>query len=193
MALFATLGQQCRLTDGLRVTNCSVEGNFHGTSPPGRLLLPPPVVITLHPQPAPQSSQSPPAEDHQGLAVVLAAAQVLGIGLQHSKPQLEDGSDPVVEEAIDDVHCALQRHDAEEQSQEPGERDGRQGRGAVQVLRQLGEVLPDQLLEHGLVHLGPWTRKATWWEGLTLQSQPEIGTALRSQKSEQNLSRKDSH
>lgn len=34
--------------------------------------------------------------------------------------------DPVVEEAIHNVHRALQRHNAEEESQEPGERDGRQ-------------------------------------------------------------------
>ncbi|EDL99197.1 rCG22585, isoform CRA_a, partial [Rattus norvegicus] len=37
------------------------------------------------------SSQSPPAEDHQGLSVIFATAQFLCVGFQHSQPQLEDG------------------------------------------------------------------------------------------------------
>lgn len=108
------------------------------------------------PSPRQAEAPGPPAEDHQGLAVVLAAAQVLGVGLQHGQPQLEDGFDAVIEEAVDHVHRALQGHDAEEQSQEPGEGDGRQGREILHVLRQLRELLLDELLKDGLVYLGPW-------------------------------------
>ena len=122
---------------------------------------------------APQCPPSPPAawlpaspaEDHQGLAVILAAAQVLGGGLQHSQSQLEDGLDAVVEEAVDHVHGTLQGHDAEEEREEPGQGDGRQGREVVHVLRQLRELLLDELLEDGLVHLGPWGRSHGDWLG----------------------------
>lgn len=73
----------------------------------------------------PHRHVSLPAQDHEGLAIVLTAAQALGVGFQDSQPQLENGFDPIVEEAIHNAHRTLERHNAEEQSQEPRERDGR--------------------------------------------------------------------
>lgn len=58
-----------------------------------------------------------------------------------ASPELEDGLDAVVEEAVDHVHGAPQRHDAEEEREEPGQGDGRQGREVMHVLRQLRELL----------------------------------------------------
>ena len=65
-----------------------------------------------------------PAQDHQGLPIVLAVAQIHGVGFQYGQAQLENGFDPIIEEAVHNIHSTFQGHDAKEEGQEPRKRDG---------------------------------------------------------------------
>lgn len=65
-----------------------------------------------------------PAQDHQGLPIVLAVTQIHSIGFQYGQAQLENGFDAIVEEAVHNIHSTFQGHDAEEKGKEPGKRDG---------------------------------------------------------------------
>lgn len=98
-------------------------------------------------------------EDHDGLSVVDAGGELGGVGLQHGQTQLEDGLDAVEEEAVDHADGAVEGQHAEEEGEEPGEGDGRQGGEVGDVLGQLGQTLPDQLLKHRLVYLSPCRRR----------------------------------
>ena len=98
-------------------------------------------------------TQGLPWENHESLPVVGAGGELRGVGLQHGQAQLEVGFDPVEEEAVDHAHGAVEGKDAEEQGEEPGEGDRGEGGEVGDVLGQLRQTLPDQLLEHRLVHL----------------------------------------
>lgn len=65
-----------------------------------------------------------PAQDHQGLPIVLAVTQIHGVGFQYGQAQLENGFDPIIEEAVHNIHSTFQRHDAKEKGKEPRKRDG---------------------------------------------------------------------
>lgn len=66
-----------------------------------------------------------PAQDHQGLPIVLAVAQIHGVGFQDGQAQLENGFDPVIEEAVHNIDSTFQGHDAKEKGKEPRKGDGR--------------------------------------------------------------------
>lgn len=65
-----------------------------------------------------------PAQDHQGLPIVLAVTQIHSVGFQDGQAQLENGFDAIIEEAVHNIHSTFQGHDAEEKGKEPGKRDG---------------------------------------------------------------------
>lgn len=99
-----------------------------------------------------------PGQYHQGVSVIGARAQLGYISVQHRQADLEDGSDPAVEEAVEDTQSAAEREHAHEQRQEPCEGRRRQ-RGEVRhVVSQLRQPLTNQLLKHGLIHLSSWAR-----------------------------------
>lgn len=62
------------------------------------------------------------------------------------------------EEAVDHANGAVEGQHAEEEGEEPREGDGREGGEVGDVLGQLGQTLPDQLLKHRLVHLSSCRR-----------------------------------
>ncbi len=94
-----------------------------------------------------------PGQDHERVSVVAAGAQLGRVSVQHRERDLEDGSDAVVEEAVEDTQSAAEGQDAQEQRQEPRERRRRQRREVRNTLGQLRQTLADQLLEHRLIHL----------------------------------------
>lgn len=65
-----------------------------------------------------------PAQDHQGLPIVFAVAQIHGVGFQDGQAQLENGFDPVIEEAVHNIDSTFQGHDAKEKGKEPRKGDG---------------------------------------------------------------------
>ena len=97
--------------------------------------------------------QNLPCENHECLPVIGAGGELSGVGVQHGQAQLEVGFDAVEEEAVDHADGAEEGQDAEEEGEEPGEGDGGEGGEVWNVLGQLRQTLPDQLLEHRLVHL----------------------------------------
>lgn len=100
-----------------------------------------------------------PGEDHKCLSVVCAGRELRSVGLQHCQTQLKDGFDAMEEEAVDHADGAVEGQDTEEEGEEPREGDGRQ-RGQVRnVFSQFRQTLPDQLLEHRLVHLSACRRE----------------------------------
>lgn len=99
-----------------------------------------------------------PGQYHQGVSVIRARAQLGYISVQHRQADLEDWSDPAVEEAVEDTQSAAEREHAHEQSQEPREGRRRQ-RGEVRdVVSQLRQPFTNQLLKHRLIHLSSWAR-----------------------------------
>lgn len=99
-----------------------------------------------------------PREDHKGLPVICAGRERRSVGLQHRQTQLEDGLDTVEEERVDHADGAVEGKDAEEEGEEPREGDGGEGGEVWNVFGQLRQTLPDQLLEHRLVHLSSCSR-----------------------------------
>lgn len=98
----------------------------------------------------------PPAQYSHGFTVVLAAQQLVDVGVQHGKRQLEDDLDAVVEEAIHHHHRTLKRHDGEEQGEEPGEGDRGDDSQVLHAVVQLWNVFPSEFLKHALIHESSW-------------------------------------
>lgn len=95
-------------------------------------------------------------EDGDGLGVVVAADQSLHVVVQHRQAELQDGFDAIVEETVHHVHGAFYGQDADEEREKPGQRHGREETQVRHVLHQLGEVFPNQILEHRLVDQSAW-------------------------------------
>lgn len=53
------------------------------------------------------------------MPIILAITQFHSIGLQNSQPKLENGFDPIKEEAVYNINSAFQGHDTEKKSEEP--------------------------------------------------------------------------
>ena len=92
-----------------------------------------------------------PAQYGHGLAIIFAAQQLVDVGVQHGERQLKDDLDAVVEEAVHHHHRALERHDGQEEGEEPRERDGGDDPEVLHAVVQLRNVLAGQLLEHPLI------------------------------------------
>lgn len=86
-----------------------------------------------------------PAQHRHGLAVVLAAQQLVDVGVQHGERQLEDHLDAVEKKAVHHHHGALERHDRQEEREEPGERDGGDDAEVLHTVVKLRHVLAGQL------------------------------------------------
>lgn len=86
----------------------------------------------------------------------MATQQIVHIVVEDGKAELQDGFYAVIKETVHHIHRALYRQHANEESQEPRQRHRREERKISHVLGQLGQVLTDQLLEHGLVHQRSW-------------------------------------
>lgn len=108
-----------------------------------------------------QQAANLPCENHKRLPVICAGRKLRSIGLQHGQTKLEDGFDSVEEEAVDHADGAVERQDAQEQGEEP--RQGHRGEGGKvwNLFSQLWQTLPDELLEHRLVHLSA-CRRGRW-------------------------------
>lgn len=92
-----------------------------------------------------------PAQYGHGLSIILAAQQLVDVGVQHGECQLKDDLDAVEEEAVHHHHCALKRHDRQEEGEEPGERDSGDDPKVLHAVVQLRNVLAGELLEHPLI------------------------------------------
>lgn len=99
-----------------------------------------------------------PAQYGHGLSVILAAQQLVDVGVQHGERQLKDDLNAVVEEAVHDHYSALERHDRQEEGEEPGERDGGDDPKVLHAVVQLRDVLAGELLKHSLIDEGSWGR-----------------------------------
>lgn len=99
-----------------------------------------------------------PCENHKCLSIISAGRELCSVGIQHSQTQLKDGFDSLEEEAVNHANSTLEGQGAEEEGEEPGERDGGEGGEVWNVFRQFWQTLPDQLLEHRLVHLSSCRR-----------------------------------
>ena len=95
-----------------------------------------------------------PAEHHEGLSLIGAGTELRRVCLHHSQAQLEDSLDALGEEAVQHAEGAGEGQHTEEKGEEPGQGQGRQRRQVRDLLRQLRETLPDQLLKHRLINLG---------------------------------------
>lgn len=100
----------------------------------------------------------PPQYGH-GLPIVLAAKQLVDVGVQHGERQLKNDFDSIIEETVDHHHRALERHDGQEEGEEPGERNSGDDTKVLHAVVELRNVLTGQLLEHTLIDQSSCTRK----------------------------------
>lgn len=91
-------------------------------------------------------------KDGDRLRVIVAADQSLHVVIEHSKAKLQDRLYAVVEKTVHHIDGALYGQHANEKSEKPGQRYGREETQICHVLNQLGEVLSDQVLKHSLVN-----------------------------------------
>lgn len=93
-----------------------------------------------------------PAQHCHGLAVILAAQELVDVSVQHGERQLKDDLDAVEEEAVHDHHGALEGHDRQEEGEEPRQRDGGNDAEVLHAVVQLRNVFAGELLKHPLIN-----------------------------------------
>lgn len=75
----------------------------------------------------------------------------MDVGVQDGQRQLKDDFDAVKEEAVHHHHCTFERHDRQEEGEEPRERDSGDDPKVLHAVIQLRDVFTGELLEHALI------------------------------------------
>lgn len=74
------------------------------------------------------------------------------VSVPSRRSDLKDDLDALVEEAVDQNDGAVERHDRQEESEEPGQADGGDDSQILHVSIQQREEGPGQVLKHALIH-----------------------------------------
>ena len=77
-------------------------------------------------------------EERHGFPVLATVQQTLAILVQHGQRHLEDDLGALVEEAVEDADGGMERHNGQEQGEEPGEGDHAEQAEPGQLLVETG-------------------------------------------------------
>lgn len=102
----------------------------------------------------------PPQNGH-GFSIIFAGQQLMDVSIQHRERKLEDDLDALVEEAVHHHHGTFERHDGQEEREEPRQWDGGDDGQRLHAVVQLRDVHVRQLLEYTLIHQSTWGTNTT--------------------------------